>query len=199
MIKLKQLYRAVGDLKSGRNLGDAAILKADALGSRCAPEVEARLEGVRGYLPSIDTEALKALPEGSFGRTYALYMESNKLSPFAVSPGLEEVVRRNVFSVRYAVTHDIFHLLLGFDTTLAGEIGVLAFAAAQGYSRSLRTGLFLARVLYPLVAPRQIRAIRANVKRGWALGERAAFLLGVRFEERWETPLVAFKRELALA
>lgn len=198
MIKLKQLYRAVGDLKSGRNLGDAAILKADALGSRCAPEVEARLEGVRGYLPSIDREALKALPEGSFGRAYALYMERNELSPFTVSPGLEEVVRRNVFAVRYAVTHDIFHLLLGFDTTLAGEIGVLAFAAAQGYSRSLRLGLVLARVLYPLFAPRQIRAIRANVARGSALGKRAAFLLGVRFEERWETPLDTLRRELAL-
>ena len=166
MIKLKQLYRAVGDLKSGRNMGDAAILKADALGTRCAPEVEAQLEGVRGYLPPIDTEALKALPEGSFGRTYALYLERNKLVPFTVSADLDEVVRRNVFSVRYAVTHDIFHLLLGFDTTLAGEIGVLSFAAAQGYSRSLRLGLFLARVLYPLAAPGQIRAIRENAKRG---------------------------------
>jgi ubiquinone biosynthesis protein Coq4 len=63
---------------------------------------------------------------------------------------------------------------------------------------SLRFGLFLARALYPLLAPRQIRTIRENVKRGWALGERAAFLLGVRFEERWETPLDAFKKELAL-
>ena len=198
MIKLKQLYRALSVLKSGRNLGDAAILKADALGSRCAPEVEAKLEGVRGYLPSINPEALKTLPVGSFGRTYALYMESNKLAPFTVSPGLEEVVRRNVFSVRYAVTHDIFHLLLGFDTTLAGEIGVLSFAAAQGYSRSLRFGLLLARVLYPLLAPRQLRAIRENVKRGRALGERAAFLLGVRLEERWETPFDALKKELAL-
>ena len=198
MIKLKLLYRAVKDLKSGRNMGDAVVLKAHALGSRCAPEVEARLEGVRGYLPTIDLQALKALPEGSFGRSYALYMERNKLLPFAVSPDLEAEVRHNVFSVRYAVTHDIFHLLLGFDTTPAGEIGVLSFAAAQGYSRSLRFGLLLARFLYPLAAPRQLRLIRENVKRGWALGERAAFLLGVRFEARWETPLDALRKELAL-
>ncbi len=143
--------------------------------------MEAKLEGVRGYLPTIDLQALKALPEGSFGRSYALYMERHKLRPFTVSPDLEAEVRHNVFSVRYAVTHDIFHLLLGFDTTLAGEIGVISFSAAQGYSRSLRFGLFLARFLYPLAAPRQLRRIRENVKRGWALGERAAFLLGVRF------------------
>ncbi len=37
MIKLKLLYRAVKDLKSGRNMGDAVVLKAHALGSRCAP------------------------------------------------------------------------------------------------------------------------------------------------------------------
>ncbi len=108
-------------------------------------------------------------------------------------------MRRNVFAVRYAVTHDIFHLLLGFDTTWAGEIGVLAFAAAQGYSRSLRVGLFLARVLYPVFAPRQFLTIRENARRGWARGKQAAFLLGVRFEERWETPLEALKRELRVA
>jgi ubiquinone biosynthesis protein Coq4 len=199
MIKVKQLYRAVRDLKRGRNLGDAALLKADALGSRAAPEVEAQLEGVRGYLPTIDLRRLKALPEGSFGRTYALYMERHALAPFVVGAGLEDVVKRNVFAVRYAVTHDIFHLLLGFDTTLAGEIGVLAFAAAQGYSRSLRVALFLARVLYPVLAPRQIRAIRQNARRGWERGKQAAFLLGVRFEERWEAPFDAVKSELRVA
>ena len=47
MIKLKLLYRAVKDLKSGRNMSDAVVLKAHVLGSRCAPEVEAKLEGER--------------------------------------------------------------------------------------------------------------------------------------------------------
>lgn len=199
MIRIRQFFRSVDRLRNKQQMGDAAILKADAVGARAAPEVEAKLEAVRGYLPSIDVEALRRLPPGTFGHEYAVYLERNQLMPFTVSPDLGEEVRRNVFAVRYAVTHDIFHLLLGFDTTLAGEIGVLAFAAAQGYSRSLRVGLWLARLLYPLMAPRQTRQIRENRRRGWELGARAGFLLGFRFEEAWGRPLAELKAELGLA
>jgi ubiquinone biosynthesis protein Coq4 len=115
-----------------------------------------------------------------------------------VSPELDTIARRNVFALRYVVTHDIFHVLLGFDTSYAGEIGVLAFAAEQNYSPSLVTSLRIARVLYPILAPSQIKAIFANVRKGQELGEKAKFLLGIRFEEYWKRPLSEVKAELGL-
>jgi ubiquinone biosynthesis protein Coq4 len=197
MIDFRQLKRA----REARHthLGDFAILKADGLGARAAPAVEARLEAVRGYLPPIRMEALRQLPDGSFGREYARHMDDCKLQPFEVSERVErEVIERNVFAARYAVTHDIFHLLLGFDTTWAGEMGVLAFAAAQGYSRALRVSLVAATVLYPLFSPRMARRTWRNLRRGWRLGKQAGFLLGQRFEEQWERPLTEVRRGLGL-
>ena len=196
-IKFQQLYRAIQALKS-ENLGDFAILKADALGSKANPTIESKLQQVIGYYPPIDLEKLSQYPKGSFGREYAEHMKANHLKPFNVSPQFDEIARRNVFALRYVVTHDIFHVLLGFDTTYAGEIGVLAFAAEQNYSHSLKIGLKLAKLLYPLLAPFQIKQIFANLHKGQELGKNAKFLLGVRFEEYWERPLSDVRAELRL-
>ena len=115
MINLKQLYRAIQASQYPKNLGDFAILKADALGARIHPSVAAKMQSVVGYYPTIDLEALSQLPDESFGREYAHHMQENHLTPFNVSPELDDVAQRNVFALRYAVTHDIFHVLLGFD------------------------------------------------------------------------------------
>lgn len=198
MIKLGQLREATRRMRAGQ-LGDGAILKADAVGASASPEAEAQLAGVRGYLPRIDLDALSALPPGTFGRAYADHMRGHDLTPFQVSEGFDpEMLRRNTFAARYAVTHDIFHVLLGFDMRLPGEMGVLAFAVAQGYSRAQRLALALAVVLYPLMAPFEAARTFRCLREGWRLGKSAAFLLGVRFEERWERPLAEVRASLRL-
>lgn len=196
-LKFKQLYRAFQALKS-ENLGDGAILKADALGAKANPIVESKLQNVVGYHPPIDLEKLIQYPKGSFGYEYACHMKKNHLKPFNVSLGLEEIAQRNVFALRYAVTHDIFHVLLGFDTSYAGEIGVLAFAAEQNYSPHLNLSLSLAKAIYPILAPQQVKTIFANVRQGQELGKKAQFLLGVRFEQYWDKSLTLVKAELGL-
>jgi ubiquinone biosynthesis protein COQ4 len=195
--KFKQLYCAIQAFKS-ENLGDGAILKADAFGAKANPVIESKLQNVVGYHPPIDLEKLIQYPKGSFGYEYARHMKENHLKPFNVSPGLEEIAQRNVFALRYAVTHDIFHVLLEFDTSYAGEIGVLAFAAEQNYSPHLNVSLALAKAIYPILAPRQVKAIFANVHQGQELGKKAKFLLGVRFEQYWDKPLNEVKAELGL-
>lgn len=197
LIKFKQLYQAKQALNSD-NLGDFAILKADAFRTKVNPAVESKLQDVVGYHPPIDLEKLSQYPDGSFGQEYARHMKVNQLKPFNVSSELDEVAKRNVFALRYVVTHDIFHVLLGFDTSYAGEIGVLAFAAEQNYSSSLKISLKIAQVLYPILAPSQIKAIFANVHKGQELARKAKFLLGVRFEEYWELPLSEVRAELGL-
>ena len=197
LIQFKQLYRALQALKS-ENLGDGAILKADAFGAKANPAIESKLENVVGYHPPIDIETLIQYPKGSLGYEYARHMQENHLKPFNVSPGLEEIAQRNVFALRYAITHDIFHVLLGFDTSYAGEIGVLAFAQAQNYSPQLNISLALAKIIYPILAPQQVKEIVANIRKGQELGKKAKFLLGVRFEEYWDESLTSVKAELGL-
>ena len=197
MIDWKQLRRAMVMMRAGR-IGDAAVLKADGLGTRATPEVEAQLGPVRGYLPAIDLDALRRLPVGSFGRAYAEFLDARGLRPLAVSPELADAVARNTFAVRYVATHDMFHPVLGFDTSHAGEAGVYAFAAQQGYLRRGDWLVSFARVVYTLWRPWQARQIRAAIVRGRELGRRARLLLGFRFEERWQQPLDELRAELAI-
>ena len=195
MIKLRQLSQAVKALQNSENLGDFAVLKADALGAKVNPEIESQIQNVIGYCPTIDLEKLSQLPDDTFGREYARHLQANQLKPFNVSPELNNLAQRNVFALRYAVTHDIFHVLLGFDTSYAGEIGVLAFAAEQNYSKSLKISLWLAKILYPVLAPWQAKQIFANARQGRELAKRVGFMLGYRFEEHWEQPLTKVKTE----
>ncbi|MEO0533775.1 MAG: Coq4 family protein [Cyanobacteria bacterium P01_A01_bin.123] len=178
--------------------GDFAILKADLLGAKANDAIAPQLTSVIGYYPPIDLDALLQLPQDSFGYAYAQHMNTNQLTPIHVSPALDEVARRNVFALRYAVTHDIFHVLLGFDTSYAGEIGVLAFAVEQGYSEGQKFALTLAKLIYPILAPGQRQAIAANVKTGQAIAKQADFLLGYRFEDHWHEPLEIVKAQLRL-
>ncbi|MEO1433360.1 MAG: Coq4 family protein [Cyanobacteria bacterium J06633_8] len=195
--KLKQVKAALA-YKNSQNFGDFAILKSDILGAKVSLEVAEKLQDVIGYHPLIDLDKLIEYPEGSFGREYAEHMKRNKLKALNISPELEDVAQRNVFALRYVVTHDIFHVLLGFDTSYAGEIGVLAFAAAQNYSKSLKISLWFAKILYPVIAPTQIKAISENQRKGEELGKKAKFLLGYRFEEYWAEYLSKVREDLGL-
>lgn len=197
-LKLQQLNKAIQAYRNSENIGDFAILKADALGAKVDPVVAAKLQQVVGYYPKIDLEKLSHYPQGTFGREYADHMQANHLEPLNISPKLEDVAKRNVFALRYIVTHDIFHVLLGFDTSYAGEIGVLAFAGEQNYSKSLKISLWFAKLLYPILAPRQIKEIFANLKKGQELAKKADFLLGYRFEEHWQEPINTVKKRLGI-
>jgi ubiquinone biosynthesis protein Coq4 len=196
-IKLQQIKVLLAYKNSGK-LGDFAILKSDLLGAKVNPEVSFKLQQVVGYHPLIDLEKLSKYPQGTFGREYADHMQKNHLQAINVSAELEEVAQRNVFALRYAVTHDIFHVLLGFNTSYAGEIGVLAFAAEQNYSKSLKIALWLAKIIYPILAPQQIQAIFANEKKGRELGKTVEFLLAYRFEEYWEVAINEVRAKLGI-
>jgi ubiquinone biosynthesis protein Coq4 len=49
-----------------------------------------------------------------------------------ISADVRERFRDNPYALRYTTTHDLHHVLTGFDTGLAGEAGVVAFNVGQG-------------------------------------------------------------------
>lgn len=195
--KIQQIQRILAYKNSGK-FGDFALLKSDFLGAQISPDVVAKLQPLEGYHPPIDLEELSQYPPNTFGRKYAEHMKLNQLQPLSISPELEDVAKRNVFALRYAVTHDIFHVLLGFDTSYAGEIGVLAFAAKQNYSKSLQLSLWIAKILYSLFVPWEIKDMFASLRKGKELAKRADFLLAYKFEEHWLEPIDEVKKRLGL-
>ncbi|EPX61189.1 hypothetical protein D187_000972 [Cystobacter fuscus DSM 2262] len=198
-MKWRMLWRAVQSARAGR-IGDAAALKGAATGGRAYPELDAKLELLEEPFPSIDLDALRRFPEGTFGREYARFMDDQRLKPFIVSREVaEELARTSRLEVRYPLLHDAFHVLLGFDTSLVGELGVWSFVSAQHYSPDYDRAARWGRRLYPLVRPGQGAALREASARGEALARRARCLIAEPLEQLFTLPLPEARNRLGIA
>ena len=193
--KFGRLWRA---WRRGASSGEIAILKADAFGVRTPVAAEGKLDRVHGFLPDIDMPSLRALPDGTLGREWARLLDAQGYAPFDLPPELKAEVIEQTFMVRYIATHDVMHVLTGFDTSYAGEMGVLSFTVAQGFAPGGRTQELAATLLYPLFAPSQRAAIRTNRRVGRAMGEASRFLLGERWEDRLEARVEDLRAEFGV-
>src|SRR5688572_24904794 len=155
-MNLRKMREAIHAYRRGAPLGDVVLLKLDALSSPKA-EVALELDQLRGYAPDQDLRALRALPEGTLGREYARFLDANGLEPLAISASMKERFWGNPYALRYTTTHDLHHVLSGFDAGLAGEAGVLAFNVGQGSAPVGRAWLWAVRFIYALFSPTQAR------------------------------------------
>jgi ubiquinone biosynthesis protein Coq4 len=183
--------------RAGAPLGDVVMLKLDAL-SAPPPGVTEKLTRIRGYAPAPDLPALRRLPEGTLGRAYARFLDQNGIEPLTVSARMRERFRDDPYALRYTTTHDLHHVLAGFDTGLAGELGVLAFTVAQGSAPVSRAMLRFASFLYAVLAPTQARRIWHNVRVGLDMGERAELVIAAPVESSFEEPLTRVRQELGI-
>lgn len=183
---MKEMWRK---FRSGGAVADVALLKIVALEQRPkSREVLDHLEQVRGYIPEADMPALRKLPDGTFGREYARFLDAQNIDPFVFSDELKERFSDETFAFRFLTTHDHHHVLAGFDAGAAGEAGVLAFNVAQGTFGS-KGMLWLAKLLYPLFTPSNVFRLWRNVRVGYAMGKQAKLLLAQRMEDQYERPL----------
>ena len=192
--KMREVIRA---FRNGASIGDVALIKFDAL--RPPPEeINARLGEVSGYAPKLELASLAGHPEGSLGSEYASFLRRHQLQHLTISPELLERFRDNPYAVRYTVTHDLHHVLTGFDTGLAGEVGVVGFTVGQGTAPMGRVGMALVRHLYPWVSPSQAAATRHNYDLGVRMGERAKLVLAEPLESWLADPLVDVRARLGI-
>jgi ubiquinone biosynthesis protein COQ4 len=140
---------------------------------------------------------LDALPEGTLGRVFAGHMRKNGLDPADIPtlPASDdlEYVRAHLYE-----THDIWHAVTGYDTDVAGELGLQAFYAAQapgGLPWVLLAMGFLNTAFYSM----EDRERRFDaIARGWDMGQRARPLFGTRWDELWMTPVAEVRRSLGV-
>ena len=192
-----QAFRAFGAaIKDPDRIGDAAVYKSEIGGARARPEIEAQLQGMAATFPNVDVEPLLGLPRGTVGREYAELLRANDLKPFRLSERLEpDVLERNIFMARYALLHDVYHVLTGFDTSWGGEAGVWGFVAGQRYLWTYWIAAVMACLIYPLFAPWQVLRIWRNALRGIRMGRRARMLITVPIEEVWERPVAELRAD----
>ena len=196
-MKLKTMYEATRAFLRGDPIGDVAVMKIAAL--RTTPAgLDEHLQHLRRFAPRLEMEAMERLPDGSLGREYARFLAANGLEHLAISESMLQRFAENPYAIRYTVTHDLHHLLTGFDTGLAGEVGVAAFTAAQGAGPISVTGMRRLRWLYALLSPSQARAIFHNVALGSEMGRKAKLVLAEPLESWLEQPLGAVRERLGI-
>ena len=198
MATFRRFIKAIKDYYQKGQAGDIAYLKIELLRIGGNSALLAKLQDVSDYYPKLDLRELTQLPKGSLGYEYAQHMKKHHIQPLEISPDLLEAAKTNPFALRFTATHDIFHILLGFDTTYAGEIGVLGFTIGQNYSKFLNAYEPIVKHLYSLIFRSQAKQIRTNLRRGKAIGEQAQCLLVYSFEENWSRPIEEIRAELGL-
>ena len=198
MPSIKRYSQALKDYFTKGEAGDAAFGEIKFYGIGLNPALRNQLQNFVGYYTKIDLEELSQLPEGTLGYEYARHMKQNNIQPLQISPDLKEEANRSPFALRYTVTHDIFHILLGFDTSYAGEMGVFGFTVGQNYSKMLKIVEPLILLLFCVIRPFQIKKIWSCDRVGKELGKQAECLLIYRFEDNWARPIDDIRAELGL-
>jgi len=142
-------------------------------------------------------EQLAALPAGSLGHAYAAALGRLGYDP-NLHAGMEPSSDAVYVELRLSQTHDLWHVVTGFDTSVNGEIGLQAFhltqfpyplAAVLTAQALLSTTIFEAKEL-----PALVQAIHTGLQ----MGQRARPLFAQRWEEGWEKPLEQWRQELNL-
>ena len=99
---------------------------------------------------------------------------------------------------RIRQTHDLVHVLTGFDQNeIPGELGMQAFNAAQT-RRPFSIALVGLGLLRMVLNPRDLPLTLHQIAKGLAMGYAADSLLAHRFEDDWSKPVEQWRKELGL-
>jgi ubiquinone biosynthesis protein COQ4 len=149
------------------------------------PELES--QWLDGYAPTYwDLETLIKKPLNSLGYHYAFHMKEKKLDPNRYD-NIAPKDKYHWLRLRIQKTHDIWHVVTGFDTDRAGEVGSQGIYFAQyvnGQSALILGGGIMKTILrenYDITE----KFIDGFIK-GYILGKKAKPLLPVKWEKYWD-------------
>lgn len=151
----------------------------------------------RYIAPSPDLETLLQYPQDSLGYCYASTLTDAGFDPefyraIAVQDDASYIL------LRLRQTHDIWHLITGFGTDVAGELGLKAFELAQTRRPMALVLLTFGLLKALLKTPDSLATLLPTISQGYQRGLRAQPLLSQKWEEQWEKPLQQWQQELGI-
>ena len=154
-----------------------------------------------------DRAALRAMPEGSFGRVYAEFMDTGGLDAHGLVEAEEKSeatsrwdgvdAHRKWVGDRLRDMHDLWHVLTGYGRDEAGEAANLAFTFAQTPFRGIALILF-GIVLNPPPDGHTRRAWLTYLYRAWKRGRTTAWLPVISYERLLPRPLEIVRQSLGI-
>lgn len=174
---------------------------------RACPATRRMLE--ERYAPTPYTlDELEPCAPGTLGHAYRRHMIDHDLKPDFFEP-IEPTDDFAYSRLRFYQTHDLWHVVTGYPTTVLGEAGIVGFYLGHqerhlgdraghvaAFSAILAGGLVLHGALFR--PDRLVHFLRALVE-GWHVGRAAAPFFAVRWEEMWDRPLEQIRAELRVA
>jgi ubiquinone biosynthesis protein Coq4 len=180
----------------------ANALTTPALLRRLIAEIDAQpiaraalARRLRIEIPPLPT--LDRLPAGSLGFELAAVMKKRGLDPANIPHPSSDTPERWIVAHLYD-THDIWHIVTGFDTDVEGEVGLVAFYLAQFPNPTHRALLAGAVTRLWLLEPDQTAVRLQAIATGWTVGRQARSLLGIDWNDLWATPLLEIRKSLGL-
>jgi ubiquinone biosynthesis protein Coq4 len=138
-------------------------------------------------LGEVDLEWLALLPSHTLGYAYANHMLQNGLKPLQIKPSSNDY---EFLGAHITETHDIWHVVTGFNTNIIGEIQLEAFYVSQ---------LQASRFWLALIAKNLLKSVVYDIERsaeymdaiaqGWMMAKHAKPLFGIDWKSLWSTPL----------
>jgi ubiquinone biosynthesis protein COQ4 len=149
----------------------------------------------RSLLEALDPARLAAMPDGSLGRTYRLFMQEENLSATGLMQAGASVddgswpAEAMLFRDRMRVMHDLTHVVTGYGRDPFGELCLLAFNNAQvrNWGLSMLVGMGTLRLLREKTRIPALAAVwearRHGLKSGWLPEQDWESLLALPLEE----------------
>lgn len=150
-----------------------------------------------GPWPAVDE--LAHYPQGSLAACLGRHLVAEGLDLLPAPEGIAHLADDDQYlQLRIRATHDLWHLVTGCPTDLAGDVAINGIGARQLYhpgAALLICADLLSRALNPPTTPDLAEAIAYGLR----LGGRCAPLLAQRWEEGWGEPLAAWRDRLGIS
>ena len=154
---------------------------------RSTPEGKDALDK-RAMISSLNLDDLQKYPEGTLAKEYSDRMKAENLSPDFYNL-LEIDSDETYVMMRLRQTHDLWHTITGFGTSVADELGLQAFVMAQTHSPLSPVLIGSRLVIEAIKNPGEARHIVNQVSKGWQMGVNAKPLFAFDWESNWNAPL----------
>jgi ubiquinone biosynthesis protein COQ4 len=143
---------------------------------------------------------LRSLPEGSLGRAYLAFVESEGISADGIRTASIEGVSRErrpadfiYLHHRMRDTHDLWHALTGYKGDVLGELALLAFILGQHWN----TGIAL--IIGAALLKGWSTDVSRMVRDGYRRGREAEWLPAQEWESLLALPLTTVRGRLKIA